>query len=184
MWRCRLPGPRGFNLHISIDGNRWRNTHLPKAGSNPMMMRFGPPDEYGFTINYDAPEEPNANARMYSIGYCQPQGEPAEYSNFRILKIHGMKHFLTTIRFETLQATEKLVPLAAWCRCLPDASQNHYDRQTRFLSARLYATARGVYEFTINGHMVGKDFLNPGWTDYRYRIMYNTIWYNLSWNRK
>ena len=41
-------------------------------------------------------------------------------------------------------------------------------------SARLYATARGVYEFSVNGQKVGKDYLNPGWTDYRYRIMYNT----------
>ena len=40
--------------------------------------------------------------------------------------------------------------------------------------ARLYATARGIYEFSINGRKVGADYLNPGWTDYRYRLMYNT----------
>jgi alpha-L-rhamnosidase len=33
-------------------------------------------------------------------------------------------------------------------------------------SARLYATARGIYECQMNGKRVGADFYNPGWTDY------------------
>ena len=40
--------------------------------------------------------------------------------------------------------------------------------------ARLYATARGAYWFYINGQRVGDGYLNPGWTDFRHRIMYNT----------
>src|SRR5918999_336381 len=40
--------------------------------------------------------------------------------------------------------------------------------------ARLYATARGVYELYINGNSVGNDVLAPGWTDYDRRIQYQT----------
>jgi len=40
--------------------------------------------------------------------------------------------------------------------------------------ARLYATARGVYEPYVNGERVGEDVLAPGWTDYRERIQYQT----------
>jgi alpha-L-rhamnosidase len=40
--------------------------------------------------------------------------------------------------------------------------------------ARLYATARGVYELYINGNRVGNDVLAPGWTDYHRRIQYQT----------
>ena len=40
--------------------------------------------------------------------------------------------------------------------------------------ARLYATARGVYELYINGNRVGNDVLAPGWTDYDRRIHYQT----------
>ena len=40
--------------------------------------------------------------------------------------------------------------------------------------ARLYTTARGVYEPYVNGERVGKDVLAPGWTDYRKRIQYQT----------
>ena len=46
------------------------------------------------------------------------------------------------------------------------------DRTVR--RARLYATARGVYELSINGARVGEDVLAPGWTDYDQRIQYQT----------
>ncbi|MFI0353059.1 family 78 glycoside hydrolase catalytic domain [Actinomadura sp. 9N407] len=38
--------------------------------------------------------------------------------------------------------------------------------------ARLYATARGLYEMRVNGARVGDAELAPGWTDYRDRIDY------------
>ena len=40
--------------------------------------------------------------------------------------------------------------------------------------ARLYATARGVYELSVNGTRVGEDVLAPGWTDYDRRLQYQT----------
>jgi alpha-L-rhamnosidase len=43
------------------------------------------------------------------------------------------------------------------------------------VKARLYATALGVYEASINGHRVNSDsVLDPGWTDYRKRVMVQT----------
>ena len=41
-------------------------------------------------------------------------------------------------------------------------------------TARLYATALGVYQLFLNGHRVGDDVLAPGWTDYRQRVTYQT----------
>ena len=40
------------------------------------------------------------------------------------------------------------------------------------VSARLYATALGVYEASINGVPVAEDCLTPGWTDYFSRVQY------------
>ncbi len=39
-------------------------------------------------------------------------------------------------------------------------------------SARLYVTALGLYECSINGQNVGNDVLTPGWTDYNKRVQY------------
>jgi alpha-L-rhamnosidase len=41
-------------------------------------------------------------------------------------------------------------------------------------SARLYVTARGLYEMRFNGKKVGEDLFTPGWTDYHKRNQYLT----------
>ena len=41
-------------------------------------------------------------------------------------------------------------------------------------SARLYTTARGIYEYEVNGQRIADDWFNPGSTDYRFRLLYNT----------
>ncbi len=38
--------------------------------------------------------------------------------------------------------------------------------------ARVYVTARGLYELHLNGQRVGDAVLSPGWTDYDIRIQY------------
>ncbi len=41
--------------------------------------------------------------------------------------------------------------------------------------ARLYVTAQGVYEVSLNGKRVGEDYMTPGWTSYLNRIQYQTF---------
>ncbi|GMA28998.1 hypothetical protein GCM10025874_22510 [Arenivirga flava] len=41
-------------------------------------------------------------------------------------------------------------------------------------SARLYASAHGVYEAELNGQRIGDDVLSPGWTKYDTRLRYRT----------
>lgn len=44
----------------------------------------------------------------------------------------------------------------------------------RLLRARLYASAMGFYDVYINGCRINEGFFNPGFTDYRRRIPYQT----------
>lgn len=44
--------------------------------------------------------------------------------------------------------------------------------QQTVISARLYATAIGLYECHLNGARIGDAVLTPGWTDYSKRILY------------
>jgi alpha-L-rhamnosidase len=50
-----------------------------------------------------------------------------------------------------------------------------FDLTSAPVRARLYATARGVYEATINGGRVGDVELAPGWTEYHDRLQYQTF---------
>ena len=40
--------------------------------------------------------------------------------------------------------------------------------------ARLYATAMGLYEMSLNGSRVGDEYFTPGWTSYDFRFQYQT----------
>ena len=48
----------------------------------------------------------------------------------------------------------------------------HLDRSP--ISARLYATALGLYEFHINGQRAGQDVFTPGRTEYARSVQYQT----------
>jgi alpha-L-rhamnosidase len=45
---------------------------------------------------------------------------------------------------------------------------------TGVASARLYASAHGVYTATLNGTRIGEEVLAPGWTSYHHRLRYQT----------
>ncbi|WP_284044123.1 alpha-L-rhamnosidase [Actinoplanes sp. M2I2] len=49
-----------------------------------------------------------------------------------------------------------------------------FELTRRPVRARLYATARGVYEPRLNGERVGDLELAPGWTEYHRRLQYQT----------
>lgn len=45
-----------------------------------------------------------------------------------------------------------------------------FSTSSRPVSARLYISAQGLYEVSINGAKVGDEFLSPGWTAYDFRL--------------
>ena len=59
-------------------------------------------------------------------------------------------------------------------RCSVDCFRKIFSAKKKVANARLYASARGVYDVIINGHRVEDFVLAPGMTDYRKRIQYQT----------
>lgn len=55
-----------------------------------------------------------------------------------------------------------------------DCFRKEFRLRAGIKKARLYATARGVYDVTVNGHRIEDFILAPGMTDYRKRIQYQT----------
>ena len=55
-----------------------------------------------------------------------------------------------------------------------DCFRKSFSANQKVVSARLYATARGVYDVTINGQRIEDFILAPGMTDYHKRIQYQT----------
>ncbi|GAB3601566.1 family 78 glycoside hydrolase catalytic domain [Microbacterium tumbae] len=56
----------------------------------------------------------------------------------------------------------------------PSLVRRDFHARTGLVSARLYATAHGLYEVEINGRRVGDDAMSPGWTVYPKHLRYYT----------
>jgi len=75
-----------------------------------------------------------------------------------------------------------VLPPTGWPEPHPDAPlekalylRTDFVVRGRPSAARIYATARGAYEIYLDGKRVSDDVLNPGFTDYRKRIQYQTF---------
>ncbi|KAI5458782.1 glycoside hydrolase family 78 protein [Mariannaea sp. PMI_226] len=49
------------------------------------------------------------------------------------------------------------------------------ENEQSVVKARLYITAHGVYEASVNGHRIGDEEMAPGWTSYKHRLAYQTF---------
>ena len=66
---------------------------------------------------------------------------------------------------------------AEWITGAPDSLpllRGTFEAKKEVRSARVHASALGVYQLSLNGRKVGDEFLAPGWTDYNVRIQSQT----------
>ncbi|KAF3928618.1 hypothetical protein AA313_de0204809 [Arthrobotrys entomopaga] len=56
--------------------------------------------------------------------------------------------------------------------------RNKYSLESKPVTARIYATAFGLYSIFINGKRVGDSIMEPGWTEYSRRVSYQS--YNVT----
>ena len=114
-------------------------------------------------------------ARLFGIGYRQPQGFDAVFSNIKLLNYKWDNLVLNSDpKTYNAKGDDKAVLWMPSSDINAPIMRKSVNVAKAVKRARLYATARGAYWFYINGQRVGDGYLNPGWTDFRHRIMYNT----------
>ena len=57
---------------------------------------------------------------------------------------------------------------------LPMLFRRRFALNKEIASARIYATAMGIYELELNGEKVGDQYFAPGFTSYKHRLQYQT----------
>ena len=55
---------------------------------------------------------------------------------------------------------------------VPMTFKKEFKLEKRVTSAKVYATAMGIYELTLNGEKVGRDYFAPGFTSYNTHLQY------------
>lgn len=154
--RIEVRGGGNYDMKVSLNGRALsQGNYMPV---NCMRDSIGRPQ-----------------ARLFSIGYRQPQGFDAVFSNIKLLNYKWDNLVLNSDpKTYNAKGDNKAVLWMPGSDVNAPIMRKNVNVGKEVKRARLYATARGAYWFYINGQRVGDGYLNPGWTDFRHRIMYNT----------
>ncbi len=162
------------NLIVLLDGEKLRPAEGVPGGPARENVSSGNPFQMVITP-YPGGERVHDWARLHSIGFLQPKGQKAEFSNITISEDNwDTVLYVDPEKMHSVNGTGRLQTWEPYGRVSAPMLRRGVEIERPVRSARLYVTARGIYEFYINGQRVSGDWFNPGWTDYRYRIMYNS----------
>lgn len=127
------------------------------------------------------------------IGFSMDEGQKAAFSNVEILNdrlpgnilfkedLSGNYRGIFANQVSTANGSYLMDGGQNGTFVVADPSRNstpmlrcEFEAGKKISSARLYVTARGIYEFYMNGERVGDDYYNPGLTQYNKTHMYQT----------
>ncbi|KAM5350328.1 hypothetical protein ACJ41O_006833 [Fusarium nematophilum] len=111
-------------------------------------------------------ESAAVRVRAYGNLSPSPWSSPATVEAALLQSSDFKAHFITP--------AERIAPVGPFRLVRPIQFQKEFNlpKDLTVSKARLYITALGVFEATINGHRVGDECLAPGWTSYRFRLAY------------
>ena len=138
----------------------FNNTQIARLGVNPLGQGG---DFIAFPVVCD-------------IGFCLPSGQKAVFSDIEIRNFRTPSNVLAKEQGGMIDGGEAGVFITHNpSRHSMPMLRTVFDAGVSIAKARLYVTARGIYEFYINGKRVGEDYFDPGMTQYNKSHMYQTI---------
>lgn len=179
----------------AINKKNCHDFHKIWLDSNHGIIRLGIDDEnlefpkvnfwsHGYVVNPAGAGGDYISFPMVAdIGFAVGAGQAAQFKNFEILNFRAPNNALFTDK-ENIFAGKSGVKISAGeytveggkNGVLVIANPSHgslpllrtkFSLQNKKIArARIYATARGIYELNLNGKKVGKDYFNPGLTQY------------------
>ncbi|MBQ6300378.1 MAG: family 78 glycoside hydrolase catalytic domain [Bacteroidales bacterium] len=111
--------------------------------------------------------------RFNKVGFAQPEGSEAVFSNLTVTERVWHTTLYKSDSAYSIQGGQTEIISPAEESGAPMLRKT-FRIEKPLAAARLYTTARGIYEYEINGKRMADDWFNPGSTDYRFRFLYNT----------
>ena len=112
--------------------------------------------------------------RLFGIGFNQSKDQQAIFSNIKIGESSWNSTLYQTSEIFDIKGNGEMKTWEPGEVYAAPMIRKNINLTKDIQKASLYATARGIYESYINGKKINGDYFNPGWTDYRFRLMYNT----------
>lgn len=107
-----------------------------------------------------------AYPQLADVGWLVEEGQTARVSNLEVREIRGPHALLYQNDGMAAPASGVKVLCKPSHGGMPILRSSFKLKKKEIESATLYATARGIYEVTLNGEKVGADFLAPGLSQY------------------
>jgi alpha-L-rhamnosidase len=155
----------------------WRFEQDGSSETNWKQTRY----ELSFIRNGKETNHKEESANNVEVPW--PKDEPPLASRERAtvrVRTQGGEWFSETVEAALLESTDWSASVIAPDLAPPAtlSKRPFYARKTftvhKGSSARIYATALGVYEVTVNGQRIGDHVLAPGWQSYDHRLHYQT----------
>ncbi len=114
---------------------------------------------------------------LADIGYGVPRGQSAVFSNVEVRNFRSPSNLLFAepkeVRIDGGQ-DGKMAVADPSRNAMPMLRTTFSAAPRAIAQARLYVTARGIYEIYLNGKKVSNDYFNPGLTQYNRTHLYQT----------
>lgn len=112
---------------------------------------------------------------LCDVGFSVEKGQRASLSDVEIINYRTPSNRILTVDSLRLTATGRFTKIINPSRGSMPMLRRSFSVDKPVTSARLYVTARGVYDFYINGRRTCDDYFNPGFTQYNKTQLYRTF---------
>lgn len=172
-------GMGGFDFYINDFKLNEATSSSPYANNAFNLNPIGKGHDYiSFPMLADIGFKTQANQKAYfSELKIKNKREPGntlfeeDLSNykgiFKDIKIHNNSYVVGGIKNELMIANPSK-------NAVPHLRTSFKKQEKKIAKARIYATARGIYELYLNGKRISEDLFNPGLTQYNKTHMYQT----------
>lgn len=112
------------------------------------------------------------------VGFALPVGQSASYADMEVRDFRSPSNVIVSLgeKDGRMEGGESglLATFTPDRNASPMLRTQFRASDVEVKKARLYVTARGIYEVYLNGKRVGDDYFNPGATQYNKTLMYQT----------
>ncbi|WVF65282.1 hypothetical protein IAT40_000005 [Kwoniella sp. CBS 6097] len=142
--------------------------HVAQDQDSDAIKSFVVDSENSVLVPWPAAPLLSRQRAQVAVRACGADGVWTDYCRTRVetglLKAEDWSsQFFTSVPPDDIKATKRPFLLRQRFELSSKSAQTQ---------GRLYITALGVYEASVNGHRVGEDVLTPGWTSYKARLPY------------
>lgn len=160
---------RKYNINLTLNGTAVQNTHRVASGeSDPLKKYLAAGNNGGFMLDLAREDEQFFESRLYAVGF-DGKGKVSG------LTIRDRAWGTVLYKDDNEREVDGFSIFSPGEEVSAPVLRKNFNSGRKPVKARLYASAKGIYDCVINGRPVTDSYYNPGWSEYRKRMFYNVF---------